>query len=236
MSHFPKYVSDEYRTTPLQPIAAGKTGQPEVLTSGGAKAVGKIVFTGNLVANDTVTVNGVVFTCKASGATGELEFNVDASLSASLDALITKLNACTDPLVSYATYTKTDANTAVTSTADSYGTANNSPTRTLASTHSTVVVTQPAGGLDSVSASLDTEHTQIDFASAITADIYLPDGDESQRKTIAMVGLGTANIISANDKLPGTTNNYAMNGDDVLVLQWLGGKWRLILNDGAVAS
>ena len=36
MAHFPKYVTPEYKTTPLQPIAAGKTGEPEVLTAAGA--------------------------------------------------------------------------------------------------------------------------------------------------------------------------------------------------------
>ncbi len=345
MSHSPKYVGPEFITQPLQPIAAGKTGRPEVITNGGAKASGKIVFTGNLIAGDTVTINGlamtakaeaapavgkivftgnliagdtvtvndVVFTCMASGAAGELQFDVGGSLSLSLDSLITALNACTDPDVSYATYTKTDTNTAVTSTSDTnnathnsiilasdhstvvvtqptggvnaatavqfdvkgtlslsldqlvsqlnasvnvlwsiatytktdtntaltvafdgYGSAQNSIA--LASTHSTVVLTQPSGGSDLTYVSLDTEHTQINFASAITRDIYLPDGDESQRKTIAMLGSGTANIISANDMLPGTTNNYAMNGADVLVLIWLGAKWRLLLNEGATAS
>src|SRR6185369_17727496 len=62
------------------------------VASAAAPTVGKIVFTGNLIADDIVTINGVTFTCKASGASGELEFNVGVSLSASLDALITKLN------------------------------------------------------------------------------------------------------------------------------------------------
>lgn len=232
--HQPKYIEPAYLTAPLAAIAAGKTGQPEVLTNGGAKAVGKIVFTGNLVAGDTITINGKVFTAKASGAAGQFEFNVDTTLALSLAALATVLNACTDPLVSIATYTVTDTDTAITASFDGYGAANNAVV--LASTHTSVVVTQPTGGKDATYISLDTEHTQINFASGFTADIYLPDGDESQRKTIAMVGSGTANIISPSDSLPGSTNNYAMNGTDILILQWLAGKWRLILNEGAVAS
>lgn len=233
MSHQPQYVEPEFVTQPIQPIAAGKTGRPEVLVTGGSKASGKIVFTGNLVAGDTVTINGVVFTCVASGATGA-QFDVDSTLALSLASLNTVLNASVNPLVSIATYTVTDTDTAITASFDDYGTSQNSVV--LASTHSTVVVTQPSGGRAMVSLSLDTEHSQINLATSITVDFYLPDGDESQRKTIAMLGSGTANIKSAGSKLPGSTVNYAMNGADALILQWLSGKWRLILNDGATAT
>lgn len=204
----------------------------DIIRSGGVKAVGKIVFTGNLIAGDKVTVNGVEFTCVASGATGEVQFNVDSSLALSLASLNTKLNACTDPLVSRFTYTVTDTNTAITATADNYGTADNSVV--LASTHSTVVVTQPTGGLALRYVSLGHQHTQINFGTAVTREIYLQDGYEGQRKTIAMIGAGTANL--KGDNLPGSTVNYALNGDDVLDLVFAGGKWRLVMNDGAVAS
>lgn len=229
-----KYVSPEYIHSTFPAIAAGKTGKPEVLTFGGVKAsAAKIVFTGNLVAGDTVTVNGKVFTCKASGATGEFQFDVDSTLSLSLDALVTKLNACTDPLVSIATYSKTDTNTALTMTFDAIGIGQNDVV--VASTHSTVALTQPSGGKDITHISLETEHTQLVWDTS-TETVYLPDGDESQRKTITMSGTGTANVVSLTDLLPGSTNNYAMSDGDVLVLQFLGGKWRLILNDGATAT
>jgi hypothetical protein len=232
--HTPKYVTNETFQGSWPAIKAGKTGAPEVITNGGAKAVGKIVFTGNLIAGNTVTVNGVVFTCMASGAAGAVQFNVDSTLTLSLDALVTILNASVNPLVSIATYSKTDTNTALTASFDANGAANNAVV--LASNHSTVVVTAPAGGKDTQSISLDAEHTQIIFGSAFTADLTLADGDESQRKTISMMGAGTANISSPTDMLPGATNNYALNGDDVLVMQFLGGKWRLLFSEGAVAT
>ena len=279
-----------------------------------AAATAKIVFTGNLVANDTVTVNGVTFTCKASGASGELEFDVGLSLSASLDALITALNGCTDPDVSLATYTKTDTNTAVTMTVDADGSAGNglvissdhdsvtgtSPTSggvdgptayefvkdsslsasldalvsklnastdplvsiatysktdtntaltmtvdatgaagnnyRLWSDHSSVVITQPRNGENAPSIDMDVVHTKFDQIAADTMSIALPDGIDGQRKVLSNVGLGTVNVTSANDKLPGSTNQYALNGDDVVIVEWYAGKWRLIVNDGAVAT
>lgn len=229
--HQPKHIPDELFQGAWPAVRAGKTGVPEVIVDGGVKAsAGKIVFTGNLVAGDTVTVGNVVFTAVTSGATGN-QFNVDSTLALSLASLAAALNASTDPRVSVSTYSVTDTNTAITSTLDSYGVG-----PSLASSHSTVVVTPHANGKAAVYASVDTEHTQINFPTAFTADIILPDGDETQRKTIANLGSGTANIVSLGSKLPGSTVNYAMNGNDVLVLQWLGGKWRLILNDGAVAS
>lgn len=228
--HSPKYIPTEHFMAPMQPIQAGKTGVPEVISAGGKKAVGKIVFTGNLVAGDTVTINTKVFTCMASGAAGEFQFDVGVSLTASLDALVVVLNACTDPLVSIATYSKTDAGAGLTASFDNYGSAQNSVV--LASNHATVVVTQPAGGSDLAYASLDTEHTQ--FNTAGTFDVYLNDGDESQRKSFAMFGAGTVTLRGAH--LPGTAVTLTFTGAVAAVLQFLGGKWRVVLNDGVTVA
>lgn len=231
MSHYPKYIEREMRVAPMPAVAAGKLGRPEVLTKVGVKAVGKIVCTGNHIAGDTFTFNGVTFTCMASGASGEVQYNVGVDLSTSLDNLITKLNACTDVRVSYATYTKTDTNTAITSTSDNYDRNDNS--KVLASTHSTVVITQPAGGWERT-VSLDTYMTVFNLPGATTEEAYLEDGDEGQVKAFANIGSGTVNIKGAH--LPGSTVNYAMNGADFLLLMYGGAKWRLVLNDGAVAT
>jgi hypothetical protein len=231
MSHTPKYVEAVFRSQGWPAVAAGKLGRPDVVTKGGVKAVGKIVCTGNHVAGDTFTFNGVTFTCMASGASGELQYNVDTTLSASLDALITKLNACTDPRVSYATYSKTDTNTAVTTTSDYYRRSDDFIV--ISSTHSTVVVTQPTGGWAN-DVNLDTYMTLVNLPGATTETLYLPDGDEGQIKFIAMIGSGTINLTGAH--LPGSTTNYALNGADFLALAFAGAKWRLLLNDGAVAT
>lgn len=56
-----------------------------------AAATAALVFTANLAAGNTVTLCGVVFTAVASGASGS-QFNVGASLSATLDNLVTTIN------------------------------------------------------------------------------------------------------------------------------------------------
>ena len=231
MSHYPKYVEEVFRTGPFPALAAGKMGRPDTVIKGGVKSAGKIVCTGNHVAGDAFTFNGVTFTCVASGAAGELQYNVDTTLSASLDALITKLNACTDPRVSYATYSKTDTNTAVTSTSDFYTRADDF--KVLASTHATVVITQPTGGW-ARDVSLDTYMTLINLPGATSEALYLQDGDEGQIKAIAMIGAGTIALTGAH--MPGSTVTYTLNGADFLLLMYAGAKWRLVLNEGAVAT
>lgn len=47
----------------------------------------------NLAADDTVTIGSETFTAKASGASGNNEFNIGASATADGDALIAKINA-----------------------------------------------------------------------------------------------------------------------------------------------
>lgn len=221
-----KYVTPQEFMGSMPAIAAGKTGTPESITVPGLVGVDKVVFTGNFVAGDTVTANGVAFTAVAANAAGN-QFNIGVDLATSLTNLAAVLNASTDAAVATTTYTVTDTNTAITATRDTYGPVS------LASTHSTVVVTHVAIGEFEPHIDLTTEHTQLN-TGALNGDVYLDDGDETQRKTISMFGSGTVNVKGAH--LPGATVNYAMNGNDVLVLQFLGGKWRLIMNDGAVAS
>lgn len=59
-----------------------------------AKASGTITLS-SFVATDIVTVNGIAFTCKASGATGLTEFNVGGDDTASAVSLASILNAHT---------------------------------------------------------------------------------------------------------------------------------------------
>jgi hypothetical protein len=223
-----KYADREFNPG----VAAGVAARPEVLTAGGVKGIGKIVFTGNLIADDTVTVNSVVFTAKAAAApavgkivftgniieddtvtingvvftakdgtaSGELQFDIGVSLSASLDALITKLNACTDPLVSYATYTKTDTNTAVTSTSDTNNPAHNAVV--LASDHVSVVVTQPVGGVAAATA------VQFDVAGSLSLSL-----DALVTKLNAsvnpLVSIATYSKTDTNTALTATMDSFA---------------------------
>ncbi len=73
-------------------------------TTGGTASTGTITFSGNVANDETVTVNGVVFTAKAS-PTGEVQF-ASGTLTAAATSLVAKLNACTNPLVQLASYTR----------------------------------------------------------------------------------------------------------------------------------
>lgn len=65
----------------------------------GVAATGTITFSGTGAANDTILVNGVTFTAKTSGATGN-QWNVGASATASAANLAAAINASATALVS----------------------------------------------------------------------------------------------------------------------------------------
>jgi hypothetical protein len=69
-------------------------GDGSAMAAATAAGTASIVFTANAAATNTVVVCGVTFTAVASGATGN-QFNVGASLSATLDNLVTAINAST---------------------------------------------------------------------------------------------------------------------------------------------
>lgn len=119
--HQPKYVGPEYQTNPLAPIAAGKTGQPEVLTGAGA-------------------------------------------------------------------------------------------------------------------ISLDTENTDLALSAGADVAFTLARGDEFQRKSITMSAKGAGNgVITVTGLAGGTTLTFNAVAD-VIVLQYLSGSWRVILNVSVVLA
>ena len=63
------------------------------------RASGTIVFSAQASANDTVIINGVTFTCVASGATGN-QWNAGVSATATAANLATAINASATALVS----------------------------------------------------------------------------------------------------------------------------------------
>lgn len=72
-------------------------------TSAGVAATGDITFTVNPSAGHTVTINGVVWTFVASGATGT-QTNIGGSLAATLTQLATDLNASVNASITPVTY------------------------------------------------------------------------------------------------------------------------------------
>lgn len=75
-------------------------------TSAGVAATGNIAFTVNPSAGHTITINGVVWTFVASGAT-TAQTNIGGSLAATLTQLATDLNASVNPLITPVTYSAT---------------------------------------------------------------------------------------------------------------------------------
>ena len=71
--------------------------------------VGQIAFTANPTAGDTITINGVVWTFVASGATGT-QTNIGSSLDATLTRLVDDLNFSTNPAITPGTYSNLSGN------------------------------------------------------------------------------------------------------------------------------
>jgi phage tail sheath gpL-like len=76
----------------LQAVIGGEAQAELKLAVGSVKAAGAVVFTGLPTAAETVTIANVVFTARASGATGN-EFNIGASATATATNLKNAINA-----------------------------------------------------------------------------------------------------------------------------------------------
>jgi hypothetical protein len=80
-------------------LSGGNAQATVAFGTGAVKASGTITFSGVGAASDTVLINGVTFTARASGATGD-EWNVGASATLSGAALAAAINASATALVS----------------------------------------------------------------------------------------------------------------------------------------
>lgn len=91
-----KTGSKKQNLTNIENFISGLNGGSYDFTSGevvsGSQAFGLVTFTGAPTAEQTVTINGVVFTARASGATGN-EFNIGASVTETASNLVTAFNA-----------------------------------------------------------------------------------------------------------------------------------------------
>jgi hypothetical protein len=226
----PNYVPSSSLHAAIRTLAAGRAGEPQVISASNRAASGKIAFTANFTAGDTLIINGMTWTMVASGATAA-QVNIAGTLTLSLDAIVTALNASADSRVTPATYSKTGGGTELTAVYDTAGDAGNS-FRLGENTTATSTITQMSGGIATQAVSMETENTLLTVASGTDA-ITLPDGVEFQKKVIVMTGAGTVTMTSPTAKLPLTT--YTFNGADSLILQWLSGSWKIILNTGVAA-
>lgn len=217
-----KYVSDIYVTAPFPEIRAGKSGEPIVETKGGTVATGTIVFADNPTADDTITINGVVFTFVASGATGN-EINIDISLALTLDNVVTVLEGSVDPAVALATYTENGVDT-LTITYDSYGVVGNS--FTLAASADTPSGATLTGGQDVPDDASHFGPLAFSLTQNVDQNFQLGDGDETQRKFLYMSAKGgTGNAVVTPDNLSGgTTITFSAVGQ-YSQLRFMNGAW-----------
>lgn len=114
----------------------------------GVKASGTVTFAGAPVANDTVTVNGVVFTAVASGATGN-QFNIGGTVAITATNLAAAINASVTAGVA-GVVTAASALGVVTISAFKTGVMGNSLTLAKVASNTTVSGATLTGGVNEV--------------------------------------------------------------------------------------
>jgi len=67
---------------------------PAAITTGSVASTATITFAGQPTNNQTITINGVVFTAKTSGATGD-EFNIGSNYAETMINLVNAIKAST---------------------------------------------------------------------------------------------------------------------------------------------
>lgn len=158
-----KVEVDQYGKTPINEIIMGRTISVKVplaettldnlvatmpgatlVQNGGTKASGTITVSTNPVANDTIVVNGVTFTFKAS-ATTPLDIAIGAAANNTATNIAAVLTAYSDPRVSIAKYSV--ATNVVTVTYEEYGTGGNAFTLAKTGTGITVSGATLSGGV-----------------------------------------------------------------------------------------
>lgn len=135
----------------LSGSVAGAYSSAIDLYMGAVQASGTITFTGLPVADETVTIGGIDFTAKASGATGN-QFNIGASATLTAAALAAAINASTTAGIA-GVVTATSALGVVTVTCIIPGRVGNGITLAEALTNATVSGARLASGADGTSLS-----------------------------------------------------------------------------------
>lgn len=115
-------------------------GDPTTTT---VKATGTITFAANPTAGDTITLNGTDWTFVAAGASGE-ETEIQGTLDATLDELVTDLNGSVETEVAKCTYSHESGTDVLSIEFDTAGTTGND--YTLAASAATVSYETLGGG------------------------------------------------------------------------------------------
>jgi hypothetical protein len=176
-------------------------------------ATGSIGFSAQPAPNSTVTINGTAFTFVASGATGN-QCNIGVSLSATMTALATVLNASVVAGVAAATYTGAAA--ALTIVHDTLGVAGN--TFTLAASTSPASNGTVSGATLTGGAVAHTFHSGGWTLPSASIEKQMPDvpsfpmysGIKADRLAISMARSGllnaTVGLVAQGETLATATN------------------------------
>lgn len=175
--------------TTLENLVATMPGAT-LVQNGGAKATGTITISTQPVANDTVTVGGVVYTFKAS-VVAATDVLIGASAAATAQNLRDTLANSTNPIVSQAVYTI--ATNVVTVTYGSFGTNGNTFTLAKSSAGITLSGATLAGGVNPTAAKVNvTNGVGIDLLQIskklVLHPTALADNDKSQDFVIPRAG------------------------------------------------
>jgi len=217
-----KYIDHSYAEAPLVAFRAGVIGEPEVIVTGGVFAAGTITFANNPTADDTITIDGVVFTFVAAGATGN-EINISGvDLPGTLDNMLTILNGSAVAAVAAATYTE-DGVDELTITHDSYDVSGN--LFALASSDDTASGAFLTGGSTFRNPTVLDGPTNLALTSAVDQQMGLLDGDEAQRKFIYMSAISTGNAVVTPDNLSGGSTITFSGVGQYSELRFMNGVW-----------
>lgn len=225
-----EYIQETTLSHQNRAINAG-LGSIRDLLSEAQFAAGTIRWSGNLAVGDTITINGVVFTAVASGATGA-QFNIGGSLSATIDNIVTVLNASANGSVTPATYSKVNTDT-LRAVHDAAGVAGNA--FTLSALSSAVVVTLPdrnlSGGAagEVLSFPITAKLIYLNVTGASNSAVALPAGLDGQEITLCLkTRASTGNVVVTPSALAGGTTLTFDAVGELSKLQFLGGTWRVV--------
>lgn len=224
----------------------GATGA-QILTAGGTLGTGNVAFTANPTADDTITVNGTVFTFIA-GASTAVDINIKGTLALTLAEAETVIEANTtvgtnvggSGVICNVDVTNTDAdltfrfypNATVTAFVSSTDGANTTDTGYV------------AGSAVYLNASKAEVLLEWADASGTLTYLTLPNGTVAGQ----LLEIFTVSVATSTDSVGvlgdfGGTNNLVTIGGDTsflategCTLYWNGGQWNIKVENDAVAS
>lgn len=230
--------------------AVGKTVYATYLDASTVQATGTVAFAGQPSNNDTITFNGVVFTAKTSGATGN-QYNIGADTVTTVQNLLDALRLSTDAGVRVATYAFDNDSTGQ---ATAVLTLTGNPSATQTFTIGTYVFTARASGATGDEFNIVTANpttTAQNIAAAVMASTNASDfftasaaanagNQATQTLTLSVGDIGadetfTVNSVVFTAKASGATGNQfnIAAGDRAATAVNIAAAWNASVTPGA---